>query len=59
MSSLYLIRLTEREPRRTAYRFINEEVAPEINFLLSIFPEDWGEIGKITFVKVWQKNTLK
>lgn len=59
VSSLYLIRLTERESPKTAYRrFINEEVVSEIN-LLNIFLEDEGGNREDYICQGWAKEYFK
>lgn len=57
VSSLCLIRLTEKEPQTAAYRRLtNEEVAPEINLLLDIFLEDQGGNREDCICEGWAKE---
>lgn len=60
-SSFCLIRLTEREPQRNAYRELKNEVVPETNLhniLLRDLEGQGRELGKIAFVRTGQKNSL-
>lgn len=60
-SSFYLIRLTEIELQRNAYRELKNEVVPETNLqniLLRDLEGQGRELGKITFFRVGQKNSL-
>lgn len=60
-SSFCLIRLTERQPQRNAYRELKNEVVPETNLhniLLRDLEGQGRELGKITFVRIGQKNSL-